>query len=67
MIKYWLTGIIISGLGLILARLVPSLLTQPVYKVIAYLIGTALAFTGLVVIVFGMRRKSQSQKHKEVI
>ncbi|MDP2932265.1 MAG: hypothetical protein Q8O05_07215 [Chloroflexota bacterium] len=44
-------------MGLLLARIVSRLLTEPLLQVIAYIAGVALALAGLVIIVFGISKR----------
>ncbi len=58
-IWFWVIGIVTSGVGLLLARVVPRLLDQPALQVAAYLVGVALALAGLIIIVFGVARANK--------
>lgn len=57
-VKFWIAGIAVAGIGVLLARVIPSLLTQPALKLASYLIGVALALTGLAILIVGMNRAS---------
>ena len=52
--KYWVSGIALAALGLLLARVLPRFLVQPTYKLAAYLIGVALALAGLSILTIGI-------------
>lgn len=54
--KFWIAGILTAASGIILARVVPDLLTQPPLKFASYLFGVTLALAGLAILVLGMRR-----------
>jgi hypothetical protein len=55
-IKYWLIGILTAGTGLLLVRVMPRFITQPVLQLVVYLVGVALALAGLIIIVFGISK-----------
>lgn len=63
-IKFWLVEIVLTGLGLLLARVIPRLLVQPVLELVSYIIGVILALTGLVIIIFGMNRGTSGSPKK---
>lgn len=62
MVKYYLTGISLSIIGILLARLLPKYLPEPQQRIISYLGGTALAFAGLAIIAFGIKKKHGGEK-----
>ncbi len=51
-------GIIVAGAGVVCARIVPNYLDKPSLKLAAYMLGVALALSGLALILYGMRRPS---------
>jgi hypothetical protein len=55
--KFWLTGLIIAAIGLILARLVSPLYSdQPVLQIVIFLAGVVAAMAGLGIILLGLRK-----------
>jgi hypothetical protein len=56
-IKFWVGGIIVASIGLILARVIsPIYANQSVVQLILYLIGVVVAMAGLGVILLGIRK-----------
>jgi hypothetical protein len=58
-IKIWLPGIVTSAIGLLLAKVVTGLITQPTVQLAVYLAGVTLALAGLVIIAFGIARRGK--------
>ena len=59
--RYWIAGIALASLGVLLARLSPHFLTQPAYKLAAYAGGVTLALAGLGVLIMGIGRKAKRE------
>jgi protein-S-isoprenylcysteine O-methyltransferase Ste14 len=54
--KFWLIGLALAGIGVVLARVVSLQFDQPGLKVTLYIAGVLLAFAGLGVIMYAMRK-----------
>ncbi len=54
--KFWLAGLVLAGIGVVLARVVSQRLDQPLPKLVMFGLGSILAFAGLGVIMFGIRK-----------
>jgi hypothetical protein len=55
--RFWVMGIIIAALGVILARLIPGFYPdQPNLHLTLFIIGVVIAITGLGIILAGLRK-----------
>ena len=54
--KYWLIGIILAVIGVVLARVVSQRFDQPVLQLVLYAVGIVLALGGAGVIMYGIRK-----------
>jgi FtsH-binding integral membrane protein len=54
--KFWLAGLTLAIIGVVLARVVSSYFEHPVIKVALYGVGIILAFSGIGLIMFGIRK-----------
>ncbi len=59
--KYWISGVCISELGLVLARILAPRFGEPAQQAGAYAAGALLAFLGLAIILLGLSRKYKSK------
>ena len=55
--KFWLAGLVLVVVGVMLARVLPGLYEQSEIKLAVYILGITLALAGLGVIMAGMRNK----------
>jgi len=56
-VKFWIVGIIVAAMGLVLARIVsPTYSDQPVFQLVLFLTGVVVAMAGLGIILTGIRR-----------
>jgi hypothetical protein len=58
-LKYWIAGVVTAGVGLVLVRLISPQITQSMVKLAVYFAGVTLALAGLVIIVFGISRRTR--------
>jgi hypothetical protein len=55
--KFWLTGIVVAAIGLVLARVIsPMYSDQSVLQISIFLAGVVAAMAGLGLILFGLRK-----------
>lgn len=57
--KFWLAGLLLAALGVAIARLVSPYFTQPVAVLVLYGVGILLAFAGLGLIMYGMKKNAR--------
>jgi hypothetical protein len=57
--RYWLIGIILAAIGVVLARVVSQRFDQPTVQLALYAIGIVLALGGVGVIMYGIRKGLQ--------
>jgi hypothetical protein len=56
--KFWIIGILLSSIGVILARLIaPRFGDQPLFQLILFFLGVVTAMGGLAVILIGLRKR----------
>lgn len=55
--KFWIIGLVLAAVGVVLVRVVAGLYTQAVIKLVIYGLGVLLALGGLGVIMFAMRKE----------
>ena len=55
--KFWLAGLVLVVVGVVLAKVLPGLYEQGEIKLAVYILGITLALAGLGVIMAGMRSK----------
>ena len=54
--KFWLAGLLLAAIGVVLARVVAQQYSDPVPKLVIFGVGTILALGGLAVIMVGINR-----------
>jgi hypothetical protein len=56
-LKFWIAGVVVAALGLVLARVVsPLYSTNPVVQLTLFLVGVVVAMAGLGIILVGIRK-----------
>jgi hypothetical protein len=56
-LKYWITGVIVAALGLVLAKVVsPACADRPAAELTIFLAGAVVALAGLGIILLGLRK-----------
>jgi len=55
-VRFWLIGIFLAAVGVVLARLISPMPDKPLLQLAFYFVGIFLALAGLAVITFGIRR-----------
>jgi hypothetical protein len=56
-LKYWITGVIVTIIGLVLAKVVsPAYADQSVIQLVLFLTGVVVALAGLGIILAGLRK-----------
>jgi hypothetical protein len=61
---FWVTGIALAATGVLLARVISGMITDPVAQYAAFVAGVLLAIAGLGVVLFGLNRKSRQNRPK---
>ena len=54
--RFWLAGLVLAGIGVVLARVASQQFDQAVPRLATYGLGTLLAFAGLGVIMYGISK-----------
>ncbi len=54
--KFWLAGLLLAAIGVVMARVVAQQYSDPVVKLVIFGVGTILAIGGLAVIMVGINR-----------
>ncbi len=54
--KFWLAGLVLAGIGVVLARVVAERYVEPIPKLALFGAGTLLAFAGLALIMVGIKK-----------
>ncbi len=57
--KFWLAGLVLAGIGAVLARVISQQYEQPGLRLTLYGLGALLAFAGLGVIMYAMRKNGE--------
>ncbi len=54
--RFWLVGLVVAGIGVLLARVVAERYGEPLVKLAIFGAGTILAFAGLGVIMYAIKK-----------
>jgi len=54
--KYWLSGVTLAVIGVVLARVIARQFDQPNLQLILYALGAIIALAGIGVIMYGIRK-----------
>ncbi len=54
--RFWLVGGVVAGIGVVLARVVAERYGEPLVKLAIFGVGTLLAFAGLGVIMYAIKK-----------
>ncbi len=55
--KYWIAGLVVAGIGVVMARVVSQQFDQPGVKLAIYGAGIVVAFAGVAIIMCAMKKK----------
>jgi hypothetical protein len=62
--RFWVIGVVLAAIGVILARVVPGFIQGPIAQSILFVAGVTFVLAGLGVIVFGLNRKGRQNPPK---
>ncbi len=62
--RFWIIGIVLAAIGIILARVVPGFTQGPITQSVLFVVGVTFVLAGLGVIVFGLNRKGRQSPPK---